>query len=67
MDVAPDTRPGTILQAKKKLVVQCGRSAVELLRVVPDGKKEMDGAAFVNGYRLRPGEVLGDIRQSVKE
>jgi methionyl-tRNA formyltransferase len=62
-----ETRPGTIIQAKKRLIVQCGRSAVELLRVVPEGRKEMDGVSFINGYRPRLGDILGVLAEPVKE
>jgi len=64
---SPEARPGTILTVDRHLVVQCDRSAVELLRIVPEGGKEMDGLAFVNGYRPRPGEILGEIPHGVKE
>jgi len=56
----PTTRPGTILVAKKRLVVQCAKSAVELTSVVPQGKKQMDGPAFINGYQPAVGDVLGE-------
>jgi len=55
-----DTRPGAILDDRRRLLVQCNRSAVELTRVVPAGKREMNGCAFVNGYHPQAGEVLGE-------
>lgn len=61
------TRPGTVLPDKKKLLVQCGDSAVELLKVVPAGKKEMEGRSFKNGFRPEPGEVFGEIPQESRE
>ncbi|RME19403.1 MAG: methionyl-tRNA formyltransferase, partial [Candidatus Zixiibacteriota bacterium] len=57
---APDTRPGTILPDRRRLLVQCNRSAVALTKVVPAGKREMDGQSFLNGYHPQPGEVLGE-------
>ncbi|UCC43813.1 MAG: methionyl-tRNA formyltransferase [Candidatus Zixiibacteriota bacterium] len=63
----PGRRPGTVLAVKKKLIVQCDSSTVELLRVVPEGKKEMDGQSFINGHRLHVGEVLGDMTREDKE
>jgi methionyl-tRNA formyltransferase len=66
-DSRPDTQPGTLLTGKKKLIVQCHDSAVELLRVVPAGKKEMDGAAFCNGLHPEPGEKFGKTPSGVKE
>jgi len=62
-----NTRPGKVIEAGKKLVVQCDNSAVELLRVVPEGKTEMDAGAFINGYRVKPGEIFGEIPRRGKE
>ena len=62
-----DGRPGTVLSAKKELVVQCDRSAVRLVRVVPEGRAEMDGVSFINGYRPQAGEVFGEIPESARE
>jgi methionyl-tRNA formyltransferase len=53
---APDVSPGTVLVGRKKLIVQCDNSSVELLRIVPQGKKEMDGRSFVNGIKPQVGE-----------
>lgn len=57
-DVSDDQRlePGTIIPNRKKLLVQCRGSVVELTRVVPAGKKEMDGGSFLNGFRPQVGE-----------
>jgi methionyl-tRNA formyltransferase len=60
-------RPGTILPDKRRLLVQCANSVVELARIVPEGKGEMDGAAFLNGFRPRPDEVLGDLSVGEEE
>lgn len=49
--------PGTVL-AVKPLTVACAEGAVELLRVVPEGSKPMDGSAFAAGLRLKAGEAL---------
>ena len=49
--------PGAVL-AVKPLTVACGEGAVELLRVVPEGSKPMDGAAFAAGLRLKTGDTL---------
>ncbi|MCP4684474.1 MAG: methionyl-tRNA formyltransferase [bacterium] len=63
----PATRPGTVLPDKKRLLVQGGDSAVELLKVVPAGKREMDGRSFKNGFRPEPGEVFGEIPKGAQE
>ena len=49
--------PGAVLDVKP-LTVACGEGAVELLRVVPEGSKPMDGAAFAAGLRLKAGDTL---------
>lgn len=49
--------PGTVL-ATKPLTVACGEGAVQLLRVVPEGSKPMDGSAFAAGLRLKAGDSL---------
>ena len=49
--------PGAVLDVKP-LTVACGEGAVELLRVVPEGSKPMDGAAFAAGLRLKTGDTL---------
>jgi methionyl-tRNA formyltransferase len=57
---APDKpSPGTIVSERKRLLVACGEGAVELLKVVPAGKKEMDGVSFINGFRPKTGESMG--------
>ena len=49
--------PGTVL-ATKPLTVSCGEGAVQLLQVVPEGKKPMEGTAFAAGLRLKTGDLL---------
>ncbi len=50
---------GAIVSHKKKLLIQCRSGVVELTRVVPAGKKEMDGISFLNGFRPQAGESFG--------
>ncbi len=49
--------PGTLL-ATKPLTIACGEGAIQLLRVVPEGSKPMDGSAFAAGLRLKAGDRL---------
>ncbi|MBE6369439.1 MAG: methionyl-tRNA formyltransferase [Lentisphaerae bacterium] len=43
---------GTVIQAdRKKFVIACGEGALEILEVVPQGKKAMSGTNFLNGCR----------------
>ena len=48
---------GTVL-ATRPLTVACGEGAVQLLHVVPEGKKPMDGTSFAAGLRLKAGDSL---------
>ncbi len=63
----PAARPGSVLPERKRLLVQCAHSVIELQRIVPEGRGEMDGVSFMNGFRLQPGEVFGEVFQGVKE
>ena len=49
--------PGTVL-GTKPLTVACSEGAIQLLEVVPEGKKPMDGTSFAAGLRLKTGDSL---------
>lgn len=49
--------PGTVL-ALKPLTVACKEGALELLELVPEGKKPMEGSAWAAGRRLKAGDRL---------
>ncbi len=55
----PGSRPGAVIPDRKRLLVACAGSTIEITRIVPDGKKPMDGLSFVNGFRPEPGELFG--------
>jgi methionyl-tRNA formyltransferase len=57
---AANAAPGSVL-AGEGLVVAAGQGAVRLLEVQPEARGRMEGAAFRNGYGVRPGEVWGSI------
>ncbi|MCB2230853.1 methionyl-tRNA formyltransferase [bacterium] len=58
--VAPTgTRPGSTLADRKRLLIACAQSAIEVVRIVPEGKKSMDGPSFINGFRPEAGELFG--------
>ncbi len=42
----------------RPLTVKCGEGALELVEVQLEGRKRMAGTDFVNGQRVREGEVL---------
>ena len=56
------TRPGTVIHLKKILLVQCADSAIELTSLVPEGKRQMDGISFINGFKPQSGEILGETQ-----
>ena len=49
--------PGTVL-ATKPLTIACQTGAIQLLTVVPEGKKPMDGTSWAAGRRLKAGDCL---------
>lgn len=50
-------KPGEILIIDRRLIVAAGGGeGVEVLKLKPEGRKEMDSSSFINGYRPRPGE-----------
>ena len=52
--------PGAVVEvSKRRLVVATTDGAIELLEVVPEGRRPMSGAEFARGQRLEPGERLG--------
>ncbi len=50
--------PGTIVALKPNVAVACEAGSLELLEVVPEGKRPMDGRSWANGQRLRIGDNL---------
>jgi len=59
--------PGAIIPERKRLVIQCSDSAIEVTSLLPEGKKAMDGMAFKNGFRPEPGELFGQISNRIKK
>lgn len=66
-DGVATVRPGTILPDRRGLLVQCGTGVVHCTRVVPEGRPEMDGLSFYNGFQPRSGELFGEPVTRVKE
>lgn len=52
--------PGTVADASPTdgFSVWCGRGRLAIREIQPVGKRTMDGAAFVRGYRIKPGTVF---------
>ena len=56
--------PGTVLSlANGKIEVACGSGTVALLSVLPEGKKRMAAADFINGRKITVGDTLYAARE----
>jgi methionyl-tRNA formyltransferase len=55
----PSAAPGQISVIDKSVFVSTGSGSLELLRVIPAGKKEMDAIDWARGARLTGGEIFG--------
>ena len=55
-----DATPGEIVEVKKdSFLVQTGSGALEVHELQIPGKKRMDAGAFLRGYQVKEGEMLG--------
>jgi len=53
--------PGTVIEVTKKyFTVNCGRDAIRVTELQLEGKKRMPADAFLRGYPLAAGTVLGE-------
>lgn len=53
--------PGTILDlTENSFTVACSEGALEVLTVQPESKKPMDTGAYLRGYPLSKGDILGN-------
>lgn len=51
--------PSTVLSAGKEgWVIACGVGALEILRLIPEGKPEMSATEFLRGNPIHPGTLL---------
>ncbi|MDD6328882.1 MAG: methionyl-tRNA formyltransferase [Eubacteriales bacterium] len=52
--------PGKIINITKKYFeIACGEDVLRILRLQPEGKKEMDAASYLNGNKLTVGMICG--------
>ena len=52
-------RAGEVLSIDNgRITVACGEGAISLLAVLPEGKKRMSAADFINGRRVSVGDIL---------
>ena len=55
-----EANPGTIIRVNKdSFCVQTGNGALEVRELQIPGKKRMDAGAFLRGYQVKEGEMLG--------
>ncbi|MBQ7172632.1 MAG: methionyl-tRNA formyltransferase [Clostridia bacterium] len=60
-DLTLSGAPGTILSTDGgKITVACGCGAIDLLTLIPEGKKKMSAKDLINGRRVSVGDRLGD-------
>lgn len=53
-------KPGEIIQVtKKEIVIQTGEGALSILELQLEGKKRMTAEAFLRGYKVTIGTILG--------
>ena len=58
-DTVCNALPGTVVSLENgKITVACASGAVSLLTVLPEGKKRMSAADFINGRKIGVGDVL---------
>jgi len=56
---AAGVNPGHVTAVTKKYFdVQCGEGVIRILKLQPEGKKVMDTAAYLNGYKVSVGDML---------
>ena len=61
VEYAQTLSPGTVVVEGRRMLVGCGQnSALELFEVQLQGKKRLPVQAFLNGYKLSSGEILGE-------
>jgi methionyl-tRNA formyltransferase len=61
------SQPGTVIEASgSRLLIQCGgNSALVIEEIQPEGKRRLPVRDFLNGAKLRRGEVLGMREQPI--
>jgi len=55
---ACDVAPGTVVEARKRLLVATGEGALELIQAQPANRRCLPGAALICGQRIQAGEVF---------
>ena len=54
-------KPGEIVDNNNRLICMCGDGCcVEILEIQAEGKRRMDSASFLRGYKIEKGTVMGE-------
>ena len=53
-------KQGEVIKADKKLFVACGEGAIEILELQEEGGKVMNALSYLNGRKLKVGDLLGE-------
>lgn len=59
--LAPEAKPGQVLEASKRLCVATGEGVYEILELKPAGKRAMDATSYLRGSRLNEGDCFGAL------
>ena len=55
----PHENAGEVISLDGGITVACGKGAVTLLRVLPEGKARMNASDFIRGRKVAVGDILG--------
>ena len=59
IDLTHNSKPGTILQAtSKSFIIACGQGALNIIRLIPEGRIEMAASDFLRGTQVAAGDAL---------
>lgn len=59
VDYTHDCVPGTVLEAtNKSFVIACGQGALNIIRLIPEGRNEMSASEFLRGTSVAAGDRL---------
>lgn len=56
--IKSNAAPGTVIALDGAITVKCGDGAVDILRVLPEGKGRMDASDFIRGRKIAAFDIL---------
>lgn len=60
-------RPGMVIGNRKSLLIQCADKAIKVTTLLPEGKKQMDGSSFMNGFKPTEREQFGEMETTQEQ